>query len=114
MGCEGGVMRSKTLALCIVTAGFLGMFGLPVVQAKDYDSRFIRNFPPGYHGMWYYAERFSYAEDTTDKLQEKYRWDKFMSKTTNMQYPFFPVPHSWDYGTTEKFNLPDYNTNDWP
>jgi len=31
-----------------------------------------------------------------------------------VHYPFFPVPFTWDYGTGRRFNLPDYNTNDWP
>jgi hypothetical protein len=113
MGCEGGVMRSKILALCMMMAGLLALFALPAVQAKDYESRFVRAFPPGYYGMWYFAERFTYHDNTTDKLQEKYRWDRFMSRTTGMKYPFFPAPHAWDYGTSEKFNLPDYNSNDW-
>jgi hypothetical protein len=45
--------------------------------------------------------------------EEHYTWDKFMGHLTGVTFPFLPVPHDWDYGTWLKFNLPDYNTNDW-
>jgi hypothetical protein len=107
-------MYSKKLSFWIVLAGFLVLAGFSSAPAKDYEARFMKNFPPGYHGMWYYAERFSHNDNRADKLQEKYRWDRYMSRATNLTYPFLPVPFAWDYGTTEKFNLPDYSTNDWP
>ena len=106
-------MRSNRYSASLVVAGFLILAGFSLASARDYESRFIRNFPPGYNGMWYDAERFVHADDRQNKTQEKYRWDRFMSSVTGITFPFYPVPFAWDYGNTEKFNLPDYNTNDW-
>lgn len=108
-------MRSKTFPV-LVTASAIAILMImsSSVWGKDYERRFIKNYPPGYYGMWYYAERFFNSNDPNDKTQEKYRWDRFMSATANMSYPYYPIPFAWDYGNTEKFNLPDYNANDWP
>lgn len=81
--------------------------------AADYDQRFMRSYPPGYYGMWYYAERFYEKKVDEQPPEESYRWDKFMSKMTNLTFPFLPIPYSWDYGTYRGFNLPEYNRNDW-
>jgi hypothetical protein len=107
-------MRLNRYSVLSIVAVFVILAGFSYASANDYERRFTRNFPPGYNGMWYYAERFRHADDRQDKTQEKYRWDRFMSRVTGMTYPFLPVPYAWDYGTTEKFNLPEYNTNDWP
>ena len=87
--------------------------------ASDYNSRFIRNYPPGYYGMWYKAERFYKNPEASGQVEgekrpiEIYAWDIGMSKLTNLWYPFMPIPYEWDYGTHRSFNLPDYNSNDW-
>jgi len=90
--------------------------------AGDYNQRFVRNYPPGFNGMWYYAERFIEPERTDPMVNERYRWDKFMSRITELSFPFWPIPYDWEYGTTRSdpvygtaraFNLPDYNRNDW-
>ncbi len=106
-------MRLNRYSVLSIVAGFLILAWASYASAKDYESRFMRNFPPGYHGMWYDAERFIHANNRQDKTQEKYRWDRFMSRVTDMTFPFLPVPYAWDYGNTQKFNLPNYNTNDW-
>ena len=107
-------MRLNRYVFLLIVAGFLMVAWFSCATAAEYESRFIRNFPPGYNGMWYYADKFVHADDRENKTQEKYRWDRFMSRVTGVTYPFYPVPFAWSYGTTEKFNLPDYNTNDWP
>lgn len=107
-------MRLNRYVLLLIVAGILILGGYSQGAAAQYESRFVRNFPPGFNGMWYYAQKFVYSDDRQDKTQEKYRWDRFMSKVTDMTYPFYPVPFAWDYGNTEGFNLPNYNTNDWP
>jgi len=96
-----------TAAIIFVAASFDSAW------AADYDHRFIRNYPPGYYGMYYNAERFFEPVDPTKKRDETYRWDKFMSRVNELRYPFYPIPYDWDYGTNRKFNLPDYNANNW-
>ncbi|MCX5862223.1 MAG: hypothetical protein WCG29_07370 [Desulfomonile sp.] len=82
--------------------------------AADYEARFVRNYPPGYYGMYYYAQRFSDTPLATGQKKDMYKWDKFMSRVTEIEFPFYPIPYEWDYGTGRTFNLPDYNTNNWP
>lgn len=82
--------------------------------AEDYNARFVRNYPPGFYGMWYKAERFFEKKEKGKLPEELYRWDQYMSHLTGVYYPFFPIPFTWDYGTGRRFNLPVYNTNDWP
>jgi hypothetical protein len=106
-------MRSKLYSIAIVMAALLTVLAASTVDARDYESRFIRNYPPGYHGMWYYTQRFFHQDDPQDRLQDKYRWDLYMSRITNVTFPYLPVPYGWEYGTVEDFNLPDYNSNDW-
>jgi hypothetical protein len=93
---------------------FLSCAGLSIAQAMDdYNSRFIKNYPPGFHSMWYKAERFYKNQDPDAKTMEKYRWDKYMSRITNTSFPFFPIPYDWEYGRDRTFNLPDFNANNW-
>jgi hypothetical protein len=82
--------------------------------ATDYNSRFIHNYPPGFYGMWYKAERFFEKKEKGKIREELYSWDTYMSHLTGTFYPFFPVPFPWDYGTGRRFNLPQYDANDWP
>ena len=107
-------MRSNGYLVAVMLALCLAVAAISAVQAKDYESRFIRNYPPGYNGIWYYADRFVFHDNRQDPAQEKYRWDRFMSRATNIEFPFYPIPYNWEYGTGRTFNLPDYNTNDWP
>ncbi len=88
--------------------------------SEDYDPAFIRNYPPGYYGMWYKAQRFYENLNPTPppdsrfaRKTEYYRWDRFMSRATNTYFPFYPIPYDWEYGHDRQFNLPNYNTNDW-
>jgi hypothetical protein len=37
------------IALCVLAGTVSNTW------ARDYDPRFMRNYPPGYYGMWYYA-----------------------------------------------------------
>jgi hypothetical protein len=108
-------MRASLCICAVIVAGIMTVGVAATSWSADYNSRFIRNYPPGYHGMWYNAERFF---DTKKNLSagpmERYRWDKYMSKITNVEYPFHPIPFPWDYGTGRNFNLPNYNSNDWP
>jgi len=106
-------MRSTPFSTALIAAALLVVATVTSPWAADYDSRFIRNFPPGYYGMWYYAERFNekVVEDRTP--DEGYRWDRYLSRMTDVWYPFLPIPYDWDYGTYRTFNLPDYNSNDW-
>jgi hypothetical protein len=106
-------MRFVSLIVITLIVVCVALCAASPTWSKDYNSRFIRNYPPGYHGMWYYAERFfdTYRENTNNK--EYYAWDTFMSQLTGVRYPFMPAPYAWDYGTYRKFNLPDYNTNNW-
>lgn len=106
---------------------FVGLLALVVsalcadgcLAAEDYNTRFTKNYPPGYYGMWYKAQRFYKNPKATGEAQgeqrpiELYLWDGEMSRITNVWYPFKPVPYGWDYGTYSGFNLPDYNSNDW-
>jgi hypothetical protein len=80
---------------------------------EDYNDRFVKNYPPGFHSMWYKAERFYKNMDPDRKGNEKYRWDRFMSRVTGVTFPFYPIPYDWEYGSERTFNLPDYNSNDW-
>ncbi|MEI7449883.1 MAG: hypothetical protein WCJ75_09670 [Desulfomonile sp.] len=82
--------------------------------AADHNYRFFRNYPPGYYGMYYYSQRFFEKAPVDKKTGDSYRWDKFMSRVTEIEFPFFPIPYEWNYGTDRTFNLPDYNRNDWP
>jgi hypothetical protein len=98
-----------------ITAIFIGLIVLAPFadcRAKDYNDRFIKNYPPGYFGMYYQAQRF--IEPQGDEPEELYRWDRYMSQTIGVTYPYMPIPYPWDYGTGRTFNLPDYNSNDWP
>lgn len=95
------------VALCLVAGMNSSLW------ARDYDPRFMKSFPPGYYGMWYYAERFFEPQDAKQPPKETYRYDRYMSNITGLHYPFYPIPFDWDYGTWRTFNLPNYNTNDW-
>jgi hypothetical protein len=84
------------------------------VLAGDYNQRFRSNYPPGYYGMWYYANRFHDRKlDNADNQYENYRWDRYMSKIIGLEFPWYPIPFDWEYGSKTNFNLPDYNSNDW-
>lgn len=107
-------MRSIRLSM-LACAALIVLISVSGAMAKDYDSRFIRNYPPGYYGMYYNAERFFDLELAEgQKAQETYRWDKFMSRTTDVYFPFLPIPYDWEYGHGRTFGLPNYNNNDWP
>ncbi|MDQ7782227.1 MAG: hypothetical protein RDU20_05085 [Desulfomonilaceae bacterium] len=106
-------MRSRPYIVALVLACLFVAACISVSWARDYEPRFVRNYPPGYYGMWYYAERFDEKQDPQIVPQETYRWDKYMSRITDVYFPFFPIPYDWDYGTHRRFNLPDDTTNDW-
>ena len=106
-------MRSRPYIVALVLASLFVVACISVSWARDYDQRFVRNYPPGYYGMWYYAQRFYEKQDPQNMPQETYRYDKYMSRITDLYFPFYPIPYDWDYGTYRKFNLPDYSTNDW-
>lgn len=107
-------MRSYLRLLCFSVMAISLVLSPYIVQAADYEPRFMKNYPPGYYGMWYYADRF-YSKSGVDSPQGPgYRWDKFMSGITNLSFPYYPIPYDWDYGTGRTFNLPDYNANNWP
>jgi len=110
---NGGKMQLKRSIVLVVTLAVMVGAAVSSVWAKDYDSRFIRNYPPGYHGMWYNAERFLETAPVDKRFGESYRWDRFMSRVTGLTFPFLPIPYEWDYGTNRTFNLPDYAINDW-
>lgn len=97
-------------AICSVVLVMLGITG---VFARDYNQRFVRNYPPGYYGMWYNAERFYNTTEPGTTPVEAYRWDKFMSKITDVHFPYYPIPYDWEYGSGRTFNLPNDNRNDW-
>ena len=97
----------------ILMAAIMFLGATQLAWSRDYNSRFMRNYPPGYNGMWYKAERFYETIRENKQREEHYTWDKFMGHVTGVRYPFLPVPFDWDYGTWSKFNLPDYNSNDW-
>ena len=107
-------MRSRIILITVIGAIAFMMVALSSVWAGDYEQRFVRNYPPGYYGMWYYAERFFDTHRDGKSREEDYRWDKYMSKGLGLHYPFLPVPQAWDYGSQRDFNLPDYSRNDWP
>jgi len=102
--CTAALVLSVALALACVS----------ISAAADYDARFMRNYPPGYYGMWYYADRFTEKEVPDKVPEELWRWDKYMTRITELQFPFFPIPYDWEYGTGRTFHLPDYNANNWP
>ncbi|MFH1115385.1 MAG: hypothetical protein V1792_15870 [Pseudomonadota bacterium] len=106
-------MRSRPYITALVLASLFTAASISLSRAGDYEQRFVRNYPPGYYGMWYYAERFNEKQNEQDMPPETYRWDRYMSKITDVYFPFFPIPYDWDYGTHRKFNLPDYSSNDW-
>ncbi|MFC1834830.1 hypothetical protein ACFL2Q_08865 [Thermodesulfobacteriota bacterium] len=106
-------MRSFLCLMALFLACLLATSVTSDSWAKDYNARFMRNYPPGYYGMWYYAKRFFEIKKEGKQPEEDYRWDKYMTRITGMIYPFYPIPHGWDYGNYRKFNLPDYNSNDW-
>jgi hypothetical protein len=114
-------MRSIRYIFLLMTIGILFLAACPHSGAGDYDSRFVRNYPPGYHGTWYYAERFWKPQTGEQESPERSRWDRFMARLTDITnwpnghigYPFNPIPYEWDYGTGRTFNLPNYNSNDW-
>ena len=105
--------RTLLAIILILTAG---MIAFPATESysSDYNPRFARNYPPGFYGMWYYAERFYDKKTEGEVPEELYRWDGYMSRVTNVYFPFKPIPFPWDYGTGRKFNLPNYRSNDWP
>lgn len=105
-------MRWVSSIIALVCSVILMCTAVPTSWAADYHQRYIRNYPPGYHGMYYYAERF-FDTDPNLKYEVIYRWDDFMSRVTEIRYPFHPIPYDWEYGKTRNFNLPDYNANDW-
>jgi hypothetical protein len=107
-------MRSSLLVVGLIVAGMLACWACADSWAADYNSRFIRNYPPGYYGMWYKADRFDNRKrGVDDKLVETYRWDRYMTRVTGLEFPWYPIPFGWEYGTGRKFNLPNYNSNDW-
>ncbi len=107
-------MRGAYVIRPLILAGLLALVFCVACWAGDYNSRFVRNYPPGFHGMWYEAERFFEKDPQEQEVGELYRWDKYMMKLTGVHYPFLPIPFMWDYGNARTFNLPDYNSNDWP
>ena len=107
-------MRSiLCLFLLILASSFFFCTAGPAA-ASDYNSTFMRNYPPGYYGMWYYAERFQHPLKTGKAVGESYNWDKYMSRVTGLHFPFNPTPFGFEYGSRTNFNLPDYNRNIWP
>lgn len=106
---RGEIMRSIAFPVIVILAGLLVLSS--IAGAADYNSKFVKNYPPGYNGMWYYADRF--FDKTPAPRTEEYRFDKFTSKLTNISYPFLPHPFPWDYGNQRTFGLPDYNANTW-
>ena len=107
-------MRSYYSLSILLIAALIAALWVAWAPAADYNSRFVRNYPPGFNGMWYKAGRFFDPPPTGKSGDEQYRWDKYMSRVVGVTYPFYPTPFDWDYGTGRTFNLPDYNTNDWP
>jgi hypothetical protein len=101
------------LALCLVGIFVISGFSSAQAQQYQYNQRFIRSYPPGYYGMWYYSEKFREQEAGEERPEEYYRWDNYMSRVTGITYPFTPKPYDWSYGSDRTFNMPDYNTNDW-
>jgi hypothetical protein len=120
MAVKGETMRAIFyIAMIVLVAGCALYDSSSAWAAPDYNSRFVRNYPPGYNGMWYKAQRFYENTDPDVKRQETYRWDRFMSRITEVTFPFYPIPYDWEYGTDpvyrtgRRFNLPEYNRNDW-
>lgn len=108
-------MRSNRYGMALVLTAVIVLTAWSFGAAGDYEQRFVRNYPPGYYGMWYKADRFLEKKPADPiKITERYRWDKFMSRVSGVIYPFSPVPFEWDYATGRTFGLPDYHANDWP
>ena len=107
-------MRFRQLSLTLFLMVLAFTVNTSGTFAQDYQERFVHNYPPGYYGMWYKADRFT-DDPLTAKPpgQEPYRWDRYMSSVTGVIYPFNPAPFDWEYGAGRKFNLPDYSANDW-
>ncbi|MEW6350656.1 MAG: hypothetical protein AB1646_16465 [Thermodesulfobacteriota bacterium] len=106
-------MKPRLMLVLLSLVALFVVVGAPSAAEKDYEDRFMRSYPPGYHGMWYKADRFWEDISTERELGEYYRWDKYMSALTGMTFPFNPAPFDWEYGAGRKFNLPDPNANDW-
>lgn len=107
-------MRSKTLIAILVMSGMALMVSVEQGFSKDYNSRFVRNYPPGYYGMWYNADRFHDRKTNESGVPvERYRWDSYMTRIVELDFPWRPIPFDWEYGSNRDFNLPNYNTNDW-
>jgi hypothetical protein len=102
---------------CLIVAAVAAVVSIPPAfdgaWAQDYHSRFMRNYPPGYHSMWYRAHRFEDIQHPDPAMREPYVWDKYMAQLTGVRYPFRPSPYAWDYGTGRTFNLPNYRDRDW-
>jgi hypothetical protein len=113
MAVKGETMRTISWVLAVVAAAVLAFGTSTSVLAGDYNHRFVRNYPPGYYGMWYKAERFSDTTEPGVTPTETYRWDRFMGKVTEVTFPFSPIPYDWEYGNGRSFNLPNTNRNDW-
>jgi hypothetical protein len=107
-------MLSTRFIPALILVAIFALAGFSVCWSADYEHRFVRNYPPGFNGMWYYADRFVDNFEPGKGMVEHYRWDRFMSREMDITYPFTPIPYEWDYGTGRTFNLPDYNANNWP
>jgi hypothetical protein len=111
---QGDTMRS-ILCFFLLILGSSLLFGAATPKfASDYNSTFMHNYPPGFYGMWYYAERFYHPRKADKPVAEPYLWDKYMSRVTGLHFPFNPTPFDWEYGSRTTFNLPNYNRNIWP
>jgi len=110
---KGETMRTISWLFVVIASAVLALASLSLAVAGDYNHRFVRNYPPGNHGMWYKAERFYEIQYPGVTPTETYRWDKFMSKVTEVRFPFYPIPYDWEYGNGRTFNLRNDNTNDW-
>ena len=106
-------MRSTLYLFTAILAAVVTISFSAGAWAGDYNARFVRNYPPGYYGMWYKAERFHFKREEGKVPDELYRWDRYMRRVTDLDFPYLPAPFAWDYGTQRTFNLPEYNTNDW-
>lgn len=83
------------------------------VWAHDVDFPVIRHYPPGYYGSGYYSQSF-FPQPSPLGGKDPFKWDKFMSRELGIEFPFHPIPYTWDYGTGLTFNFPDLNANNWP
>jgi len=107
-------MRSVHHLSILLIAVLIAAMWVAWAPAADYNSKFVRNYPPGFNGMWYKAERFFEPPPVLKRGVEIYRWDRYMSNVVGLHFPFYPTPFDWDYGTDRTFNLPNYDRNDWP